>query len=90
MAELLWKNMLVYATLEDQYVKSEVYEQNCKCLPIKSSKKAFVLSKWIWGNKLLLQSFINDGKDAVMKRSIPPNFQAWLFLLINIWFDTFY
>ena len=29
-AELLWENMLVCAPLEDQYVKSEVYERNCK------------------------------------------------------------
>ena len=26
MAEMLWKNMLVCAALEDQYVKSEVYK----------------------------------------------------------------
>ena len=32
MAELLWRNMLVCAALEDQYVKSEVYEPNCKCV----------------------------------------------------------
>ena len=30
MAELLWKNMLICAALEDRYVKSEVYEPNCK------------------------------------------------------------
>ena len=30
MAELLWKNTLVGAALEDQYVKSEVYKPNCK------------------------------------------------------------
>ena len=30
MAELLWKNTLVCAALEDQPVKSEVYEPNCK------------------------------------------------------------
>ena len=30
MAELLWKNMLVFAALEDQYLKSEVYKSNCK------------------------------------------------------------
>ena len=30
MAELLWKNMLVCAALEDQYLKSEVYKPNCK------------------------------------------------------------
>ena len=29
MAELLWKNMLVCAALEGQYVKSEVYKLNC-------------------------------------------------------------
>ena len=29
-AELLWKNTLVGAALEDQYVKSEVYKPNCK------------------------------------------------------------
>ena len=43
MAELLWKNMLVRAGLENHFVKSEVYKPNCKCLPVKSSKKAFVL-----------------------------------------------
>ena len=32
MAELLWKNMLVCAALEDQYVKSEVYKPNCKSI----------------------------------------------------------
>ena len=31
MAELLWKNTLVCAALEDQYVKSEVYKPNCVC-----------------------------------------------------------
>ena len=30
MAELLWKNILVCAALQDQYVKSEVYKPNCK------------------------------------------------------------
>ena len=30
MAELLWKNMLDCAALEDQYVKSEVYKPNLK------------------------------------------------------------
>ena len=30
MTELLWKNTLVCAALEDQYVKSEVYKPNCK------------------------------------------------------------
>ena len=30
MAELLWKNTVVCAVLEDQYVKSEVYKPNCK------------------------------------------------------------
>ena len=40
MAELLWKNKLVCAVLEDQYVKIEVYKPNGKkCLPVKSSKK---------------------------------------------------
>ena len=29
MAELLWKNMLVFAALEDQVVTSEVYKPNC-------------------------------------------------------------
>ena len=42
MAELLLKNMLVCAALEDEYVKSEVYKPNLqKCLLVKSSKKAF-------------------------------------------------
>ena len=30
MAELLWKNTLLCAALEDQYLKSEVYKPNCK------------------------------------------------------------
>ena len=30
MAEFLWKNRLVCASLESQYVKSEVYKPNCK------------------------------------------------------------
>ena len=30
MAEVFWKNMLVFAALEDQYVKSEVYKPNYK------------------------------------------------------------
>ena len=43
MAELLWKNMLVCAALKDEYVKTKVYKPNLqKCLPVKSSKKAFV------------------------------------------------
>ena len=66
MAELLWKNTFVCAALEDQYVKNEVYKPNCKCLPVKSSKKAFVLCTLIWGNGLSLPSFINDGNDAVI------------------------
>ena len=32
MAELLWKNMLVCAALEDQYLKDEVYKPNCKSI----------------------------------------------------------
>ena len=39
MAELLWKNTLLCAALEDQYVKSKVYKPYCKCLPVKYSKK---------------------------------------------------
>ena len=38
MVELLWKNTLVCAVLEDQYVKSDVYQLNCKCLLVKSEK----------------------------------------------------
>ena len=30
MTELLWKNTLVCAALENQYVKSEVYKPNCR------------------------------------------------------------
>ena len=30
MVELLWKNTLICAALEDQYLKSEVYKPNCK------------------------------------------------------------
>ena len=30
MAELMWKNTLICAALEDQYVKSKVYQPNCK------------------------------------------------------------
>ena len=30
MAELLWKNMLVCAAVEVQYVKTEVWKPNCK------------------------------------------------------------
>ena len=30
MVKLLWKNKLVCAALEDQYVKSEVCKPNCK------------------------------------------------------------
>ena len=29
-AELSWKNLLVCAALDNQYVKSEVYKPNCK------------------------------------------------------------
>ena len=47
-----------------------------KGLLVKSSKKAFVLCKWIWANELSLPSFINDGNDMVTKRSFPPNFQT--------------
>ena len=78
MAELLWKNTLVCAALEDQYVKSEVYKSNCKSVyQLNLQKKVFVLCNWIWGNKLLLPSFINNGNDTVMKQSFLPNFQAW-------------
>ena len=44
MVELLWKNMFVYAALEDQYVKSEVYKPNCKSF-YQFQKKLFALSK---------------------------------------------
>ena len=70
-AELLWKNTLVGAALEDQYVKSEVYKPNCKSCQIYQlnlQKKRF-LCKWIWGNKLSLPSFCNE-------TSFPPNFRA--------------
>ena len=30
MVDLFWENMLVFAALGDQYVKSEVYKPNCK------------------------------------------------------------
>ena len=44
MAELLWKNTLVCAALEDQYVKSEVYKSNCKSVyQLNLQKKVFVL-----------------------------------------------
>ena len=68
MAELLWKNMLVCAALEDQYLKDQVYKPNCKSvyqLNLPKKKKAFVLFKWIWGNELWLSSFINDGNNTV-------------------------
>ena len=81
MAELLWKNTLVCAALEDQYVKREVYKPNCKSVyqlnPVKFLKKAFVLCKLIWRKELSLQSFITDGNNVVTKRSFPPNFLAW-------------
>ena len=72
------ENTLVCAGLKDEYVKSKVYKPNCKSVyQLNLQKKAFVLCIWIWGNELSLPSFINDGKDAVTKRSFPPNFQAW-------------
>ena len=37
MVDLFWENMLVFAALGDQYVKSEVYKPNC--LLVKSLKK---------------------------------------------------
>ena len=58
MAELLWKKPLICTALEDYYVKSEFYKPNCKCLPVKYSRKVFVLCKCIWGNELSLPSFI--------------------------------
>ena len=74
---MLWKNTLICAVLKDQYEESEIYKPICKRVyQLNLQKKAFVLCKWIWGNKLSLSSFINDGNDAVMKRSFPPNFQA--------------
>ena len=46
MAEVFWKNMLVFAALEDQYVKSEVYKPNYKSVyQLNLKKKAFVLCK---------------------------------------------
>ena len=40
MAEVFWKNMLVFAALEDQYVKSEVYKPNYKSVyPLNLKKK---------------------------------------------------
>ena len=52
MAELLWKNTLVGAALEDQYVKSEVYKPNCKSvyqLNLQNKHLCYVmnLGKWI-------------------------------------------
>ena len=42
---------------------------NCKSVyQLNFLKKAFVLCNCIWGNKLLLPSFINNGNDAVTKR----------------------
>ena len=72
------ENTPVCAGLEDEYVKSKVYKPNCKSVyQLNLQKKAFALCIWIWGNELSLPSFINDGNDAVTKRSFPPNFQAW-------------
>ena len=77
MVELLWKNTLVFAALKDQFVKSDFYKPNSKSVyQLNLKKKAFVLCKNIWGNKLSLPSFINDGNDVVMKQSFPPNFKA--------------
>ena len=46
MAEVLWKNALVCAVLEDQYERSEVYKSNCKSVyQLNLQKKAFVLCK---------------------------------------------
>ena len=46
MAEVFWKNMLVFAALEDQDVKSEVYKPNYKSVyQLNLKKKAFVLCK---------------------------------------------
>ena len=46
MAELLWKNMLVCAAVEVQYVKTEVWKPNCKNVyQLNLQKKAFVLCK---------------------------------------------
>ena len=77
MVELMWKNTLVCAALEDQYVKSEVYKQNCKSVYQLNLQKVFVLCKLIWGNELSLSSFINDENNVVMKRLFLPNFQAY-------------
>ena len=77
MAELMWKNTLVCAALEDQYVKSEVYKQNCKSVYQLNLQKVFLLCKLIWGNELSLSSFINDKNNVVMKRLFLPNFQAY-------------
>ena len=78
MAELLWKNTLVGAALEDQYVKSEVYKPNCKSVyQLNLQKKTFLLCKWIGGNELSLSSFINHGNNVVTKQAFPPNFQTW-------------
>ena len=57
-------------------VKS-VYQSNLQ-------KKAFVLCKWIWGNELLLPSFISDRNNVVMKQSFLPNFQAIIRIRIRI------
>ena len=45
MAELLQKNMLVCATLEDQFVKSEVYEPNCESVCQLNLQEKHVLCK---------------------------------------------
>ena len=57
--------------------KIEVWKPNCKSVyQLNLQKKAFVLCNWIWGNELLLPSFINDRNNAVTKWSFMPNFQA--------------
>ena len=42
MAEVFWKNMLVFAALEDQYVKSEVYKPNYKSVYQLNLKKKYL------------------------------------------------
>ena len=58
--------MLVYAALEDYYVKSEVYKPNCKSVyQLNFQKKHLCYVNKSGETKLSLPPFIKDGNDAV-------------------------
>ena len=75
MAELLWKNMLVCAALEDQYLKDQVYKPNCKSvyqlnLPKKKKHLCYLneSGEMNYGYRLLLMMETTQYKSIVSNK----------------------